>query len=100
MSNSREHEIMRRQLWISVFTATASASNCVKQETVAKYADYALEKFDQKFKPLPDEIEAVPVNPQDYPYADLKHGGIFFTGDYPDRSGDNTFPADGKGDAA
>ena len=52
----QEHELIRRQVWQNAWTATAGANDCKSTCTATKYADAALEAFDERFKGLrPDE---------------------------------------------
>lgn len=46
----RDHEDQRKRLWIDVFVAVANASNSVNKESCARWADYALQEFDSRFR--------------------------------------------------
>lgn len=45
----------RVKLWIDVCVATASASNSLHHESMVTWADYALQAFDERFKPQSNE---------------------------------------------
>ena len=49
------HELMRRSVWSDAWVAASNANDCKSTGTAKKYADSALEHFDELFKPLPDE---------------------------------------------
>ena len=45
----KEHELMRRKIWMDAWCSTATANDCKTKSTVTAYADAALAAFDQKF---------------------------------------------------
>ena len=47
---SKEHELMRRQLWIQAWSLTANANDCKSPDTATSYANKALIAFDKEFK--------------------------------------------------
>lgn len=55
-SYSQEHQLARRQLWISMCIAVASANDCKAAETATSWANHALKKFDEQFAPLTDDV--------------------------------------------
>ena len=45
----REFEKVRMQLWIDMCVNVSAASNCTNSDSGPNWADYALERFDEKF---------------------------------------------------
>jgi hypothetical protein len=55
------HEIKRKEMWLNVWAAVASSSNCISTETCTKWADKALREFDNRFpKPFIEAKAATP----------------------------------------
>ena len=52
----KEHELLRRQVWMLAWSATANATDCKEHGTATLYADAALEEFDKRFGPIQDEV--------------------------------------------
>lgn len=48
----KEHELMRRQLWIQAWSLTANANDCKSPETATSYANKALKEFDTLFEEI------------------------------------------------
>ena len=48
----KEHEMMRRELWIKVAVAVANCENAKLEDSPARWANETLKKFDEKFKAL------------------------------------------------
>lgn len=55
---NKETENTRKQFWIDVYLAYVGAENSIDTDGGAKWADIALERFDERFpssdKPVPD----------------------------------------------
>jgi len=51
----KEHELMRRKLWIDVAARVGGSDNCMHEHTMSNFANSALEKFDKKFKQFEDD---------------------------------------------
>lgn len=49
MFNAKEHEQMRRQLWVDMCISTVNANDCKQTSTPISYADAALKAFDERF---------------------------------------------------
>lgn len=47
---TREHEDIRKEIWVKVYVAYVSASNSISVNGAAKWADQALKEFDSRFK--------------------------------------------------
>jgi hypothetical protein len=45
-----EHDLVRKELWISIASAYVNSSNSTSKEGAAKWADKVLEDFDSRFK--------------------------------------------------
>lgn len=53
-----QHETLRKKLWIEAWSSTANAVTCTTHDTATKWADSALEAFDQRFpKPVAPVFE-------------------------------------------
>lgn len=52
---NKDHDEMRKELWIRAWVGTASASNCTNKTAADKWADHALEQFDRRFKENPND---------------------------------------------
>lgn len=48
----KEHELMRRELWIKIATAVAGCDTCKTIEAPARWADITLKAFDEKFNSM------------------------------------------------
>ncbi len=46
----RNHEDLRKELWIEIAVAVASADNSTNKASCAAWADYVLNDFDERFK--------------------------------------------------
>ena len=51
---TQEHENLRKKLWINTYVAYVSSSNSTNENGAYKWANIALERFDEKF-PLIEE---------------------------------------------
>ena len=60
-SYKHEHELARRQLWMNMCVAVASANDCKSPETPTSWANHALKEFDKQFSPLTDDVPAMAV---------------------------------------
>lgn len=49
MFTAQEHEIARRQVWVSVWNSVSNANDCKRTETATRYADEALIAYDARF---------------------------------------------------
>lgn len=45
------HELERRQVWANVWAMTANANDCKHTSTATRYADVAMQEYDNRFKP-------------------------------------------------
>jgi hypothetical protein len=46
----KEHELLRKKLWIKVAVAYTGASNSTSTTNMSDWADHALKEFDKRFK--------------------------------------------------
>lgn len=47
---SREHEELRKELWVRVYVACVQSSNSTSKYGAIRWADQALADFDSRFK--------------------------------------------------
>jgi hypothetical protein len=47
---NKDYEVIRAELWKSVYVAYCQASNSTSMSVGIEWADYALVKFDDRFK--------------------------------------------------
>ena len=45
------HEQQARELWMKVAVAVAASANATNSDTMIKWADHAVKKFDERFHP-------------------------------------------------
>lgn len=46
---SKEHEDLRKQMWLTAWCQVAGALGCTETKTADRWADEALKSFDQRF---------------------------------------------------
>lgn len=46
----KDHEQIRKQLWCDVYVAYVGAGNSTNSDGAHRWADIALERFDERFK--------------------------------------------------
>lgn len=51
--NERDY---RKELWIAIAAAVASANNAIHKQTMISWADYAVAEFDKRF-PQEEEVK-------------------------------------------
>jgi len=49
MFSPKEHEEMRRQLWINICEQLARSERCTSKYSMVEWADHALDAFDKRF---------------------------------------------------
>ena len=54
----KDHEQQRRQLWCDVYVAYVSSGNSSDSDGGRRWADKALERFDERFTKKQDEPES------------------------------------------
>lgn len=59
---SKDHEHQRRQFWCDIYVAYVGASNSSAPDAAKTWADYALKRFDERFK---DQTAAWPKSEKD-----------------------------------
>lgn len=52
---NKDHEQLRKELWIKVAVAVAGASNASYVSSMTSWADEALKEFDKRFKEKKDD---------------------------------------------
>jgi hypothetical protein len=49
ITQSEQHENIRKKLWSDVYVAYVAASNSIEKDGAHKWADIALKRFDERF---------------------------------------------------
>lgn len=49
ITQQEQHETQRKQLWIDVYVAYVGSSNSIDSDGAYKWADIALQRFDETF---------------------------------------------------